>query len=209
MGDELYHNTLHCIIAERLAVGRIVSQYSSLYCDRGKAWTVLQYSHRAHDTAKLGARQGAECAAGCAGRAGRRWGAGAANARARAGVRAQAGARAQADSQARRGTRSAGGRRAQAGRRQRSGQAQQAQEGRRHGRRCGRAARRGLAGSGARGVGVPVRVGWACWLVSYAKLVHCSPGLVLTQFFDRFDSVLFLSHEMNTVHCKINLKFFF
>ena len=32
-GDELYHNTLHCIVAERLAVGRIVSQYSSLYCD--------------------------------------------------------------------------------------------------------------------------------------------------------------------------------
>ena len=35
MGDELYHNTLQCIVAEAegLAVGRIVSQYSSLYCD--------------------------------------------------------------------------------------------------------------------------------------------------------------------------------
>ena len=30
---KLYHNTLHCIVAERLAVGRIVSQYSSLYFD--------------------------------------------------------------------------------------------------------------------------------------------------------------------------------
>ena len=28
--QELYHNTLHCIVAERLAVGRIMSQYSSL-----------------------------------------------------------------------------------------------------------------------------------------------------------------------------------
>ena len=29
-----------------------MSQYSSLYCDRGKARTVLQYSHCAHDTAR-------------------------------------------------------------------------------------------------------------------------------------------------------------
>ena len=35
----------------------------------------------------------------------------------------------------------------------------------------------------ARGVGVPVRAGWACWLVSWAKLVHSAPGSVLTQFF--------------------------
>ena len=28
-----------------------------------------------------------------------------------------------------------------------------------------------------------------CWLVSWAKLVHCAPGLVLTQFLTRFDSV--------------------
>ena len=29
-----------------------MSQYNSLYCDRGKARTVLQYSHCAHDTAR-------------------------------------------------------------------------------------------------------------------------------------------------------------
>ena len=29
-----------------------MSQYSSLYCDRGKARTILQYSHCAHDTAR-------------------------------------------------------------------------------------------------------------------------------------------------------------
>ena len=69
--QELYHNTLHCIGAETLAVGRIVSQYSSLYCDRGKARTVLQYSHCAHDTAKMGAGQGAGRAVGHAGLAGR------------------------------------------------------------------------------------------------------------------------------------------
>ena len=42
----------------------------------------------------------------------------------------------------------------------------------------------------ARGLGVPVRAGWA-------KLVHCAPGSVLTLFFffkPVFDSVLFLSH---------------
>ena len=84
--QELYHNTLHCIVAETLAVGRIASQYSSLYYDRGKAWTVLQYSHRAHDTAKLGAGKGVGRTAA---RAGRRWGvgAGATGTAARAGVR--------------------------------------------------------------------------------------------------------------------------
>ena len=35
---------------------------------------------------------------------------------------------------------------------------------------------------GARGLGMPVHAGWACWLVSRAKLVHCAPGSVLTQF---------------------------
>ena len=34
------------------------------------------------------------------------------------------------------------------------------------------------------------RAGWVSW----AKLVHCAPGSVLTQFLTRFDSVLFLSH---------------
>ena len=45
------------------------------------------------------------------------------------------------------------------------------------------------AGVGARGLGLPVRAGWACWLVSWAKLVHCAPGSVLTQFLTRIDSV--------------------
>ena len=135
--QELYHNTLHCIMAETLAVGRIVSQYSSLYCDRGKAWTVLQYSHRAHDTAKLGAGQGAGRAAGRAGRAGRRWGlgAGAAGAPVRAGVQARAGA----------------GKRARA----RLAQA---------GRRCvgQAAATRGARGAGSRGAtGRSRRAAWA------------------------------------------------
>ena len=43
-----------------------------------------------------------------------------------------------------------------------------------------RGARHGARG--ACGLGVPVRAGWACWLVSWAKLVHCAPGSVLTQF---------------------------
>ena len=128
--QELYHNTLHCIVAETLAVGRIVSQYSSLYCDRGKAWTVLQYSHCAHDIAKLGAGQGAGGAAGRAGRAGKRWG----DKRAGASGRAGMSGRAVADGRA--GGRRAGARGAQAGRRQR---ARQAQTGRRRGR-AGRAA---------------------------------------------------------------------
>ena len=45
-----------------------MSQYSSLYCDRGKARTVLQYSHCAHDTASAGGRW-ASVRAGRAGRA--------------------------------------------------------------------------------------------------------------------------------------------
>ena len=59
---------------------------------------------------------------------------------------------------------------------------------------------------GARGLGAwraacalgarPVRTGWASWV-----LVH--PAWFLTWF---FDSVFFLSHQMNTVHCKINFE---
>ena len=51
---------------------------------------------------------------------------------------------------------------------------------------AGRACLGGLRAAGARrarGLGVPVRAGWACWLVSWAKLVHSAPGSVLTQFF--------------------------
>ena len=50
-----------------------------------------------------------------------------------------------------------------------------------------RAAGAGVGASGAgrgvrtaSGLGAPVRAGWACWLVSWAKLVHCAPGSVLT-----------------------------
>ena len=111
-------------MAETLAVGRIVSQYSSLYCDRGKAWTVLQYSHSAHDTAKLGAGQGAGRVARRVGCTGRRWGVGAgawasghAGASGRAGGklsgarRAQAGRRCAGQAAATRGACGAGGRR--------------------------------------------------------------------------------------------------
>ena len=64
-----------------------------------------------------------------------------------------------------------------AARRGRAG-ARGAQAGGRAGRPAGRSSRRG-----ARGLGLPVRAGWACWLVSWAKLVHCAPGSVLTRYF--------------------------
>ena len=35
-------------------------------------------------------------------------------------------------------------------------------------------------------------------------LVHCAPGLVLARFLDPVRLSIFLSHQMNTVHCKIN-----
>ena len=78
------------------------------------------------------------------------------------------------------------------------------------GRRAGgrHAGERGARGRGA-AVGVgrtawalgarPVRTGWASWV-----LVH--PAWFSTWF---FDSVFFLSHQMNTVHCKINFEIFF
>ena len=158
--QDLYHNTLHCIVAETLVVGRIVSQYSSLYCDKGKAWTVLQYSHRAHDTSKLGAGQGTGPAAGrvgcAAGRAGRRWGvgAGAAGARERAGMRARAGARARVDAQV-------AGAQGRAERRRGAGAEQEAAGARgvrQAGRRCGARGRQAL-GTRA-GDARPGRAGW-------------------------------------------------
>ena len=72
----------------------------------------------------------------------------------------------------------------------------------------GRAAGRGNARQGAAGrdnalqgtTGVrPVRAGWASWV-----LVHSA--WFSTWF---FDSEFFLSHQMNTVHCKINFGKFF
>ena len=35
-------------------------------------------------------------------------------------------------------------------------------------------------------------------------LVHCAPGSVLARFLDPVRLGIFLSHQMNTVHCKIN-----
>ena len=83
------------------------------------------------------------------------------------------------------GGRRAGARGAQAGRRQRAGQAQAG---------C----RRGCACAGRLGVlaGQLGQVGALCTWLSFDSV------------FDRFDLELFLSHEMNTVHCKI-FKFFF
>ena len=91
---------------------------------------------------------------------------------------------------------------AQAGRRQPARQAQQVQAGHRRGQRRGRAGRgaRGARGAGpghacARRLGVLAsqlgQVGARCTWLSFDSV------------FDRFDSVLFLSHEMNNVHCKI------
>ena len=64
-------------------------------------------------------------------------------------------------------------------------------------RRRGRAGRRrGRAAwaRGAHGVGVPVRAGWACWLVSWASLGAQCTWLSFDSVFDRFNSVFFLSH---------------
>ena len=60
---------------------------------------------------------------------------------------------------------------------------------------------------GARGA----RPAWAWpgrWMGAQAGpvLVHCAPGLVLAQFLDPVRLGIFLSHQMNTVHCKINFQ---
>ena len=47
---------------------------------------------------------------------------------------------------------------------------------------------------GARGLGMPVRTGWACWLVSWASFGAQCTRLSFDSVFDRFDSVFFLSH---------------
>ena len=67
--------------------------------------------------------------------------------------------------------------------------------------------RRGRAGHWAwahRARGVPVRAGWACWLVSWAKLVHCAHGSVLTQFLDpiRLSTI----PESLNEHCSLQTK---
>ena len=130
----------------------------------------MQYSHCSRDTARrrwagrAGAGQGVQALGRLAGR-GRS--AGGQAAVALAGLAAGVGARSGRSGR----SGHSGARSGRSGARRRG-----AQVGRRRGRR------RGSAGSAARGLGMPVRAGWACWLVSWAKLVHCAPGLVLTQF---------------------------
>ena len=68
---------------------------------------------------------------------------------------------------------------------------------RRHGRAAGKRAGARTEGRAERaGQGRPGRLGWP-WAVHSVHSTHCRS--VLTRFF-------FLSHQMNTVHCKI--KFF-
>ena len=81
----------------------------------------------------------------------------------------------------------AGARGAQAGRRQRARQAQ-------------------AWARGARGLGVPVRSGWACWLVSWASFGAQCTWLSFDSVFGPVRLGIFLSHIMNTVHCKINFR---
>ena len=60
----------------------------------------------------------------------------------------------------------------------------------------------GPAGRQARGLGA----GRAAWAPGLA--LGCALG-ALGPFSIRFDSFFFLSHQMNTVHCKIKKKIFF
>ena len=65
----------------------------------------------------------------------------------------------------------------------------------------------GAAGArGTAGLGVAWALdgcaGWASW----ASLVHCALGSAMARFLDPVRLGIFLSHQMNTVHCKI--KFF-
>ena len=58
----------------------------------------------------------------------------------------------------------------------------------------------------ARGVGVPVRAGWACCLVSWASFGAQYTWLSFDSVFSPFRLGIFPSHLMNTVHCKINFR---
>ena len=135
----------------------------------------------------------------------RRWGDKRAGASGRAGMSGRAGAGGRA------GGRRAGARRAQTGRRQCARDAGRGARGTwRVARGVGsRGARRGRAAwaSGACCLGMPVRAGWACWLVSWAKLVHCAPGSVLTQFLDQVR--LSTIPESLNEHCSLQIFFFF
>ena len=100
--------------------------------------------------------------------------------------------------------RHAGGRGAQAlgrtgerhgmGARSAGGSAGARQGKRAHGRRRQLARQAQAWACGARGLGVPVHVGWACWLVSWASFGAQCTWLSFDSVFDRFDSVFFLSH---------------
>ena len=68
-----------------------------------------------------------------------------------------------------------------------------------------RAERAAWAG-GARGLSVPVRAGWACWLVSWASFGAQCTWLSFDSVFGPVRLGIFLSHLMNTVHCKINFR---
>ena len=167
-----------------LVDSRFLLQYK-LYSEPGWAYVTIQ-----HGLGSWGAGVGAGARAGAqaAGERARRW------ARARAG-RAGAGWR---QAQACRQERSRLGERQQAGRA--AAGARGAQQARGHDMDArGRAAG---VGRGARGS----RLGGMCTsgVRSWARLgvlVH------LTQFLALFDSVFFPSHQMNTVHCKINFFF--
>ena len=116
------------------------------------------------------------------------------------------------------GVRQQRARRAAAARKARGSSAQGArqQRARRTGRvGNGRQARRGCAGArgwahGARGA----RPAWAWpgrWMGAQAGLagpvfVHCAPGSVLARFLDPVRLGIFLSHQMNTLHGKINFQ---
>ena len=96
----------------------------------------------------------------------------------------RAGAWARADAQARRGARSAGGQ---------------------------AAAREAGAGVGARGAGREraeraAWAHWACWLVSWASFGAQCTWLSFDSVFGPVRLGIFLSHIMNTVHCKINFQ---
>ena len=69
----------------------------------------------------------------------------------------------------------------------------------------GRAERAAWA-CGARGLGVPVCAGWACWLVSWASFGAQCTWLSFDSVFGPIRLGIFLSHLMNTVHCKINFR---
>ena len=105
----------------------------------------------------------------------------------------RAGARARAEAQARRGELSTGG------------QAAAREAGAGVGAR-GIGRERAERGAWARGVGVPVRAGWACWLVSWASFGALCTWLSFDSVFGPVRLGIFLSHIMNTIHCKINFQ---